>query len=220
MPNRQDDAQRHGSANAAGTAGRPIADYGLLSDCQGAALVSREGSIDWACLPRFDSAASFARLLGPEGGHWSITAAGVEAVQREYLDGTMVLRTCLRTAAGATVVLTDALSLGPDERGHHIGHGSPHVLLRVVEVTGGDAAVELELAIRPEYGLTVPVLEQIDGGVRARGGPLAYLLSSSEPLELDGGIARANLPLRAGDRRVFALQAAPAWQETPAAEPG
>ncbi|MEX2101342.1 MAG: trehalase-like domain-containing protein, partial [Actinomycetota bacterium] len=71
----------------------PIADHALLSDCHSAALVTREGSIDWLCLPRFDSPSVFGRLLGEDAGHWSITPVDEAEVSRRYLEGTMVLET-------------------------------------------------------------------------------------------------------------------------------
>jgi hypothetical protein len=64
---------------------RPIADYGLLADCNSAALVTRDGSVDWLCLPRYDSAAIMARILDPEGGHWSIRPTGAFTAERRYL---------------------------------------------------------------------------------------------------------------------------------------
>src|SRR5580658_2230314 len=78
----------------------PIADYALLSDRHSAALVSRDGSIDWLCFPRFDSPSIFGRLLGDEAGHWSIRAAGATQVTRRYLDRTMVLETTYQTPTG------------------------------------------------------------------------------------------------------------------------
>src|SRR5690349_24852327 len=79
---------------------RPIADYGLLADCTSAALVDRAGSIDWLCLPRYDSPAVFARLLDPAAGHWSITPAGDFEARRRYVPGTLAIETTFTTAAG------------------------------------------------------------------------------------------------------------------------
>src|SRR3954466_15868417 len=87
---------------------QPIADYGLLADCTSAALVDRSGSIDWLCLPRYDSPAVFSRLLDPAAGHWSITPAADFEVERRYLPGTLVIETTFTTATGV-VRLTDAL---------------------------------------------------------------------------------------------------------------
>src|SRR4051794_8304092 len=94
------------SAAQAG-ASLPIADYGLLSDCSSAALVSRGGSIDWLCLPRFDSPSVFARILDPAAGHWSIAPAAEHRSERRYLDGTLVIETTFTTDTGS-VRLTDA----------------------------------------------------------------------------------------------------------------
>lgn len=94
-----------------------IADYALLSDSQGAVLVSRAGSIDWACLPRFDSPATFVRLLDGRAGHWRVGPVERYDVDRAYVEGTMVLRTEFRTPSG-TAAVTDALPFMPLERGH------------------------------------------------------------------------------------------------------
>src|SRR5580704_4169997 len=97
----------------------PIADYALLSDRHSAALVSRSGSIDWSCFPRFDSPSVFGRLLDDEAGHWSICPAADFGVTRRYIDMTMVLETTFTTATGSVTVV-DALAFGANERGHDL----------------------------------------------------------------------------------------------------
>src|SRR3954470_22921215 len=87
----------------------PIADYALLADCNSAALVSRGGSIDWLCLPRYDSPAVFARLLGADGGHWAVRPAGSYEVERRYVPCTLVVETTFTTEMGR-VRVTDALA--------------------------------------------------------------------------------------------------------------
>src|SRR6478736_4575842 len=82
-------------------ASTPIADYGLLADCNGSALVDRAGSIDWLCIPRYDSAAIFARLLDPDAGHWSIRPAGAFTTECRYLPGTLVIETTFTTPSGS-----------------------------------------------------------------------------------------------------------------------
>jgi Domain of unknown function (DUF5911) len=114
----------------------PIGDYALLSDCRSAALVSRDGSVDWLCFPRFDGPSVFCRLLDPAGGRFAIRPAGEFQASRRYVDQTMVLETTF-TTAGGTAVLTDALALGRNERGHDLGAGSPGMLLRRLACTGG-----------------------------------------------------------------------------------
>ncbi|MFE5893872.1 glycoside hydrolase family 15 protein [Streptomyces sp. NPDC056462] len=185
-----------------------MGDYALLSDCQTAALVSRDGSVDWLCLPHFDSRATFARLLGPEAGHWSIKPAAPYETQRRYLDRTLVLRTDFRTQSGA-VSVTDALGSGLNDRGHDLGRDAPHLLLRVVECTEGRADVDVEFAPRPEYGLVKPLLIPTRGGVWCHGGPDTLGLCSPVPLE-HSATARGRIRLRAGETAAFALQQVPA----------
>ena len=107
----------------------PIAEYALLSDCKSAALVSRGGSVDWLCFPRFDSPSIFGRLLDDRAGHWSIAPTANAEVTRRYVDGTMLLETKIRTPTG-TVAMVDRLAVGRNERGHQLGAEAPSVLLR------------------------------------------------------------------------------------------
>ena len=142
---------------------RAIGDYALLSDCRSAALVSRGGSVDWLCFPRFDAPSVFARLLDAEAGHFSVRPAGEVEVSRAYLDQTMALETTFRTPTGVAV-LVDALAVGRNDRGHDLGAGSPGVLLRRITCTDGQVEVEVSYAPRPEYGLIHPLLERVPGG--------------------------------------------------------
>src|SRR4051812_8573143 len=147
---------------------RPIADYGLLADCNSSALVDRAGSIDWLCLPRFDSDAIFARLLDPEAGHWSIRPAGAFTAERRYLPGTLIVETTFTTDTG-TVRLADAMAFAEGQRGHDLGFDAPHEVLRGVAGVEGEVAMALELAPRPEYGLITPLIRLEDGGARTFG---------------------------------------------------
>src|ERR1700709_302609 len=113
----------------------PIEDYALLGDCRSAALVSRDGSIDWLCLPRFDSATPFAALLGgPENGLWKIAPDEAVEVSRAYRDGTMVLETRFRTAHG-TATLTDFMPIDTQCPG----------VIRIVEGTEGEVRFLMKL---------------------------------------------------------------------------
>jgi alpha,alpha-trehalase len=185
--------------------GLPIGDYALLSDCRSAALVSRAGSVDWLCFPRFDAPATFARILDPGGGHFAIRPAGEFQASRRYLAQTMVLETTFGTAGG-TAVLTDAMATGRNERGHDLGADSPGVLLRQLACTDGELEVEVSYAPRPEYGLVHPILEPVPGGLAARGGAGRLLLSAPADFAIDGATATARLYLTAGQVVMFALQ--------------
>lgn len=181
-----------------------ISEYALLGDCQGAALVSSDGSVDWWCPPQFDAPSVFARLLGPAGGHWSIRPHGRYTMTRHYVDGTMVVRTEFRTEDGV-LRLTDALSLGVGERGHRIGFTSPHVLLRQVEVIAGTVDVVVEVAARPEYGLVSPTVDGTQAGIEMSGGADRLTLTSDQELAIDGSLVTGRFTLAEGDSAVFAL---------------
>jgi GH15 family glucan-1,4-alpha-glucosidase len=181
-----------------------IADYALLSDRHGAALVSRDGSVDWLCCPRFDSPSMFARLLGEQAGHWSVRASGAAEITRRYVDRTMVLETTYRTDTG-TVVVVDALAMGEGNRGHDLGKGSPHLMLRQVACSRGEVEIEVEYVPRPEYGLVLPLLDERDGGLAATGGAEVLVLSCPVPLVVDGSSASGRFCMRAGEHVGFAL---------------
>src|SRR5499427_1077429 len=184
---------------------RPIADYALISDCRSAALVSRDGSVDWLCPGRFDRPSVFARLLDEEAGHWSLRPAADTEVSRRYLEGTMVLETTFRTPTG-TLVLLDAMAVGPDERGHELGQGSPGVLLRRVSCVDGNVDLSVEFEPRMEYGLVHPLLVPLEGAVVARGGADVLMLSCAAPLEIQRTSAGGTVQLSAGDSVCFALE--------------
>ncbi|MDQ3455334.1 MAG: glycoside hydrolase family 15 protein, partial [Actinomycetota bacterium] len=192
----------------------PISDYGFLSDCRTAALVSRAGSVDWLCLPRFDSPSVFARLLDDAAGHWSITAAAASTTRRAYLSDSLVLGTEFTTPTG-TLALTDALALGEHNRGHAIGEGSPHALLRLAECIEGSVDVDVEYLPRPEYGIGSPLLERDGTTVVTRGGPDRLVLTTSHPLELDDAGACGRVRLRAGDSFAGVLAWGRSWQAPP-----
>jgi alpha,alpha-trehalase len=182
----------------------PIADYALLSDRHSAALLSRDGSIDWLCLPRFDSPSVFGRLLGERAGHWAIRAVTDARITRRYLDRTMVLATTFVTDDG-TVVITDALAMGEGNRGHELGKGAPHLLLRRATCIAGDVDLSVEFAPRPEYGLVHPLLDAVDGGLTAFGGSDVLVLSCPVPLIIDQSSASGLLRLHRGESAGFAL---------------
>src|SRR5688572_4930599 len=189
----------------------PIADYALLSDCHSAALVSRHGTIEWLCLPRFDAPSVFGMMLDGEAGHWSLLARNGSRTTRRYLAQTMVLETTVETEGGRATV-TEAMSLGPDEHGHDLGKGAPGVLLRMVRCDEGEVTFDMEFAPRPEYGLISPRLVSIEGGVGGRGGAERVVLSSPYQTEIEQATARATFTVRAGQSAGFALHHRQSWE--------
>src|SRR5690242_19533718 len=183
---------------------RPIADYALLSDRHSAALVSRDGSIDWLCFPRFDSPSIFARLLDESAGHWSLRAVDAQVVTRRYVDRTMVLETTSVTATG-TVVVRDALVMGDANRGHALGRDVPHLLAREAKCTQGEVDLLGEYVPRPEYGLVAPLFDVVAGGVTATGGADCLVLSCPAAMTVESSSASGRLTLREGERAAFAL---------------
>ena len=196
----------------------PIADYGLLADCNSAALVDRGGSIDWLCWPRYDSDALFARLLDPDAGHWSIHPTSPFTVQRRYLPGTLLVETTFRTDTG-TVRLLDGLAFTEGQRGHELGFDAPHELLRGLECVSGLVELVMDLAPRPEYGLIRPLIRIEEGGARTFGaGRIA--LSAPVPLQVQDSTIRAGFELRDGEQLGFSLRwASPEQRDAPAPTP-
>jgi GH15 family glucan-1,4-alpha-glucosidase len=173
-----------------------IEDYALIGDCETAALVGRDGSIDWLCLPRFDAPACFAALLGgPEHGRWLLAPAGdVRAVRRRYREDTLVLETEYETDEG-TLALIDCMpprTTVPD-------------VLRVVEGRRGQVAMRMELVIRFDYGSLVPWVRRTGDGLVAIGGANAVRLRT--PVALRGEDLRtvARFTVSAGERVPFTL---------------
>ncbi|HKG16170.1 MAG TPA: glycoside hydrolase family 15 protein [Solirubrobacteraceae bacterium] len=188
-------------------ASTPIADYGLLADCNSAALVDRAGSIDWLCLPRYDSDAVFARLLDPDAGHWSLRPAGEFSAQRRYVPDTLVIETTFTTGSGS-VRLRDAMAFAPGRRGHDLGYDVPHEVLRGIEGLSGEVQLEMELAPRPEYGLVRPLFRQENGGARTFGAT-RIAVKTGVPAQVEESTMRASFTVREGDRVGFSVRWAP-----------
>ena len=187
---------------------RPIAEYGLLADCNSAALADRDGSIGWLCLPRYDSPAVFAQILDPEGGHWQIKPSTAYRSERRYLPGTLVIETTFATESGS-VKLTDAMAFPEGQRHHELGLAAPHLLLRSVEGLVGEVELELVLAPRPEYGLVKPLFRATEGGGRTFGGPNQVVVSAGVATAIEASTMSASFTVSAGERVGFALQWAP-----------
>jgi alpha,alpha-trehalase len=184
----------------------PIADYGLLADCNAAALVGRDGSIDWLCMPRYDSPSVFARILDPAAGHWSIRPAGDFRSERRYRPGTLVLETTFVTSGGR-VRLVDALLFAAGQRGHDLGLQAPHELVRLVEGVEGEVELVMELAPRPEYGLVRPLFRMTEDGGRTFGGPSRITARAGVPVRVEDATMHAAFAVQAGEQVGFALRA-------------
>ena len=181
-----------------------IEDYALIADCLSGALVGKDGSIDWLCLPRFDSAALFAALLGDESnGRWSIApASDAYRVQRRYLGDSMVLETVFETDTG-TCRLIDGMLLGtPDPD-----------LVRIVEGVTGSVDLEMELTIRFDYGSIVPWVQRTGPrSFHAIAGPDALEFVSPIDFKNEDFRTRASFTVCPGDRLPFLLVWHPSHQ--------
>jgi GH15 family glucan-1,4-alpha-glucosidase len=183
-----------------------IEDYGLIGNLRTAALVGSDGSVDWLCLPRFDSGACFAALLGDERhGRWVVApAGGVRRVTRRYRPGTLVLETEFETADG-TVRLVDCMPPG----------GGADSLVRVVEGVRGSVPMRMELVARLDYGATVPWVTNDLGGLSAMAGPDALRLWTPVDLRGEGLTTVAQFTLREGERVPFVLDWHPSHLPAP-----
>jgi GH15 family glucan-1,4-alpha-glucosidase len=175
----------------------PLEDYALIGDCETAALVSRAGSIDWLCWPRFDSGACFAALLGgPEHGRWLIEATDPDArVSRCYRDRTLILETRVETADGAVTVID---FMPPRGRNSDI--------VRLVRGDRGRVRMRTELILRFDYGRTIPWVTRLpDGAFRAIAGPDMVTLHTPVPLRGQDLTTRGDFEVRAGATVPFVL---------------
>ena len=180
----------------------PIEDYALIGDCKTAALVGRDGAIDWLCWPRFDSAACFAALLGKcENGRWRIAPAVPDAkATRSYRDGTMVLETVFDTAEGQ-VAIVDFMPMG----------GADTSVIRLVEGRRGRVAMRLELSVRFDYGVTVPWVTQLEdkSGLSIIAGPNGITLRCPVDLQGEALSTVADFTVEAGQAVPFVMTYTP-----------
>lgn len=197
----------HNSTRPAPT---PIEDYAVLGDGQTAALVSRTGSVDWLCLPRFDSPACFAALLGgPEHGRWLLTVRGATQVTRRYLGDSFVLETTYVAPSG-TAVVREAMPLG-DHRAD---------LIRRLDVVSGTVTVEHDWVVRFGYGAFEPWVHHVTDphgfdAIRAIAGPDALLLRGDRLPPAYGRHHREVFDLTAGESVEFAVTWTHSWEPVP-----
>jgi len=187
-----------------------IEDYALIGDLQSAALVGRNGSVDWLCLPRFDSASCFAALLGDEThGRWLLAPVGeVRSTSRRYRPGTLVLETDFETADGAVRVIDFMPRRG----------GRAPQLVRIVQGLRGRVAMRSQLVLRPDYGSITPWIEPAPDGAIAAAGPDAFRLSTPLELRLGNGTVSAELTAMEGARERFVLGWHASWDPAPPVE--
>ena len=180
-----------------------IEDYALLGDLHTAALVSTAGSIDWLCLPRFDSPAAFAALLdNDQAGHWTLApAAGGTCATRRYAGNTLVLETNWVTADGAVRVI-DFMPPRAD---------TPHVV-RIAVGLDGEVAMRSALRLRFDYGRVVPWVRHRGSEVQTIAGPNLVRLTSAVPLRVDQWETTADFTVRKGDRISFVMSWAPSHE--------
>jgi len=185
-----------------------IEDYGLIGDLQTAALVGVDGSIDWLCLPRFDSPACFASLLGDhDAGHWRLAPDGAgRCSSRQYRDDTLVLETFWETDDGAVRVI----DLMPPR-------GRAADVVRIVEGVRGTVRMRSHLRLRFDYGHVLPWLEVDRGCATAVAGPDAVLVTTPAALERDGADLYSHFDVSAGQRVPMVLTHYRAWEPAPIA---
>jgi len=183
-----------------------IEDYALVGDCQTVALVAHDGSIDWLCLPRFDSGACFAALLGtPEHGRWLVAPdTEVRAVRRQYRDGTLVLETEFETGSG-TVAVIDYMPI----------RSQVADVVRIVEGRRGQVPMRMELVMRFDYGSIVPWVQQVDGGISAIAGPDRLRLITPVTLKGEDFKTVAAFTVSEGQRVPFTLTWFPSHHDPP-----
>jgi GH15 family glucan-1,4-alpha-glucosidase len=182
-----------------------IEDYALIGDCHTAALVGRDGSIDWLCMPRFDSGACFAALLGePKHGRWLIAPdrkvrpyknRATPHVARRYRGDSLILETLFRTSTGSARVI-DFMPM----------RGADRSIVRIVEGVSGHVAMETELVIRFDYGVTIPWVNRIDSKtITAIAGPNLLCVRTPASLHGENMHSAARFTVKKGERVPFVL---------------
>ena len=188
------------------TSSSRIEDYAFISDTQSGALISRHGSVDWLCLPRFDSGACFAALVGGrENGSWSFTPRGdIQQRRRRYRGDTLILETEMQTAEGA-IRFIDFMP----------PRGSNPDIVRIVEGLEGQVTISMELTIRFDYGALVPWVRRRHGGLEAVAGPNALILHTEVETCGKGLKTVAEFTVARGDRVPFVLTWFPSHESAP-----
>ena len=213
--------RRHGKGNPM-TSSRPeqdyspISDYGLIGDMHSCALVSKAGSIDWCCLPRFDSAAVFSRILDwGKGGYLRLAPQGVQSIRRRYLEGTNVLETTFQTDTGIAK-LTDFMPVHPHvEPAEPLEVSSRQQIIRILESVSGSVRFVMECYPRFDYGTIIPhaILDGPRKGF-AHGGADALSVYCSAALQVVDNGFRSDGLLRSGEKLCLVVTCQPYFSHT------
>lgn len=182
-----------------------IQDYGIIGDCRSAALISRDGSMDWLCWPQFDSAAIFSAIVDQErGGHWRIMPANIRQVHRQYVKDTNVLQTQFQCVSGE-VILTDLMPVCTEEFKKTL-RLPEHEIVRQLKCAAGEVEIEMDFVPRSSYGFK-PVQMRETGklGIRMEVGRGIYWLRTNAPLAIVQGAARSRFRMKSGDVVQFSL---------------
>jgi len=184
----------------------PIENYAIIGDCETAALVSRDGSIDWLCWPHFASPACFASLVGTEdNGRWLLSPADTYKSTRRYLEHSLVLETRFETSEG-TATLVDFMPIG--SRDSHI--------VRLVQGLSGQVKMRMELRLRFDYGRSVPWVSRLDdGSLRAIAGPDLVTLRSTQKVHGEDLRTVSDFVIHGGETAAFTLSYRPSYESLP-----
>ena len=182
-----------------------IQDYGIIGDCRSAALISREGSLDWLCWPRFDSPSIFCALLDRErGGYWRIGPTDFTNIRRQYAHDTNVLQTTFHCKSGI-VTLTDLMPVSTEEF-KRTTRLPDHEILRQLECSSGEAEIEMEFVPQSDYGLNpTPIRDMKKLGLKMKVGNGVYWLRTNAPLDLGKDSVHSRFRIRAGDLFQFSF---------------
>ena len=195
--------------------GAAIEDYGIIGDCETVALVGRNGSIDWLCLPRFDSDACFAALLGTaQNGRWLLApTSAIQKTSRRYQDHTLILETRFDTAEGSVTVI----DFMRPRSGHSLSLSSGDAdLIRIVRGESGQVRMGMELTIRFDYGLSVPWISPMgEGLLHAIAGPHLVVINGGTALTHTDGTVRADFTIAAGQTVPFVIVHNPSHYPAP-----
>jgi GH15 family glucan-1,4-alpha-glucosidase len=192
-----------------------IEDYGIIGDCETVALVGRNGSIDWLCLPRFDSDACFAALLGKaENGRWLLApTSAIKKTTRKYRDHTLILETRFETTDGTVTVIDFMRPRNGDSLDLSSGDAD---VIRIVRGESGQVRMGMELTLRFDYGLSVPWVSSVgEGLLHAIAGPHLIVINGGTALTHSDGKVRAEFTVAAGQTVPFVIVHSPSHCPAP-----